>query len=214
MHIIDLDRDILGINKRLARRNHDFLKENEVFSVNIMGAIGSGKTALIEALTSKLGDRYSVGAIAGDVISDVDANRLKKLGIPVAGANTGKECHLDAHVVEHALQKLPLGNIDLLLIENVGNLICPTDFDLGEDKKLVIVSVSEGDDTVEKHPMIFAIADAAIINKIDIAGSVGADVQKMVSDALKIKPALKVFKTSIKTGEGLDEVAEWVLSLL
>ncbi len=211
MHVIGVERDIMEINRGIADRNRRRFEENRVFAFNIMGAIGSGKTSLIEILYKKLED-YRIGVIAGDVISDIDAERLKKLGIPVIGVNTGRECHLDAHLIQHSLGKLPLNEIDLLFIENVGNLICPVDFALGTQRNITIVSVSEGDDTVEKHPMIFLDSDAAIINKIDIAEAVGADAGKMRSDALKINPNLRVFMTSIKTGEGVSELVEWMVN--
>ncbi len=209
MHDISVGRDILEINRSLALRNREFFDEKNIFSVNIMGAVGSGKTSLIEILCRKLGD-FRVGVIAGDVVSDIDTGRLMQMDIPVAGINTGKECHLDAHLIEHALQKLPLDEVDIVFIENVGNLICPVDFDLGAHRRVVVVSVSEGDDTVEKHPMIFATADAAIINKIDIAEAVEADYRKMVDDAGRINPRLNVCPVSIKKDSGVDEFVRWL----
>jgi hydrogenase nickel incorporation protein HypB len=144
--------------------------------------------------------------IAGDVISKFDAGRFEKYNVPVIGLNTGKECHLDAHLVEHALEDLPLDEIDTLFIENVGNLICPVDFDLGSHMRMVVISVSEGDDTVEKHPLIFKDADLVVINKIDIADAVGADPEKMVKDAKMLNPDVEIIKSSLKTGEGLDDI--------
>ena len=139
------------------------------------------------------------------MIARIDAARFEKYGIPTIGLNTGKECHLDAHLVEHGLESLPLDSIDLLFIENVGNLICPTDYELGEHKRVVIVSVSEGDDIVEKHPLIFGTAALIIVNKIDIAEAVNADADKMVRDARTINPRIDVLKMSLKTGEGFSE---------
>ena len=209
MHVIGIEKDVYEINRKIAERNKKLFDDSGVLAINFMGAIGSGKTAMIEALDKKLAG-YRMAAIAGDMISDLDANRLKKLGIPVVGVNTGKECHLDAHMVEHALDKIPLKNLDILFIENVGNLICPVDFDLGTQLDVTIVSVSEGDDTVEKHPMIFMASDAAVINKIDIAEPVGADADKMRKDALRINSKLKVFMTTIKKDRGIDEFADWI----
>jgi len=209
MHVIGIEKDVYEINRKIAERNKKLFDDSGVLAINFMGAIGSGKTAMIEALDKKLAG-YRMAAIAGDMISDLDANRLKKLGIPVVGVNTGKECHLDAHMVEHALDKIPLKNLDILFIENVGNLICPVDFDLGTQLDVTIVSVSEGDDTVEKHPMIFMASDAAVINKIDIAEPVGADAEKMRKDALRINSKLKVFMTTIKKDRGIDEFADWI----
>jgi hydrogenase nickel incorporation protein HypB len=124
----------------------------------------------------------------------------------VVGLNTGKECHLDAHLVEHALHDMPLEEIDILFIENVGNLICPVDFDLGSHMRMVVISVTEGDDTVEKHPLIFQDSDLVVINKVDLASAVGADSDKMVNDVKQINPEVQVIKTSLKTGSGFDEV--------
>ncbi len=211
MHVIEMGKDILKINREIAKKNRKLFDENEIFAVNIMGAIGSGKTSMIESLVERLNE-FRIAAIAGDVISDLDSKRLKKLGIPTIGVNTGKECHLDAHLVEHSIKKLPLKDIDILFIENVGNLICPVDFDLGSQKRIILVSVTEGDDTVEKHPMIFVTSDAAIINKIDIADAVNASPGKMKNDAIRLNSKLAVFLTSIKTGEGVDELTEWIRS--
>ena len=132
MHVIGVGRDVFEINKKIAERNRRTFDESGVLAINFMGAVGSGKTAMIEALHKKL-KGCRIAAIAGDIVSDLDANRLKKLGIPVVGVNTGKECHLDAHLVEHALDDFNLKDLDILFIENVGNLICPVDFDLGTE---------------------------------------------------------------------------------
>lgn len=201
---IEIQHDIMVANKKLAKRNQRIFDKAGVFTVDFLGAIGSGKTSLIENLIEKMD--YKIGVIAGDVISKFDAGRFEKYGVPVVGLNTGKECHLDAHLVEHALPDLPLEDMDLLFIENVGNLICPVDFDLGSHIRMVVISVSEGDDTVEKHPLIFKDADIVVINKVDIAEAVGADENKMVNDVLELNPDVVVIKSSLKTGEGLDEI--------
>ena len=159
---------------------------------------------MIETLIEKMD--HKIGVIAGDVISKFDAGRFEKYEIPVVGLNTGKECHLDAHLVEHAFGDMPLNDIDLLFIENVGNLICPVDFDLGSHIRMVVISVSEGDDTVEKHPLIFKDADLVVINKVDIADAVGADQNKMVEDVKELNPDVKVIKSSLKTGQGIEEI--------
>ncbi len=207
---VPIGYDVLGVNSELARRNRDALEKHGITAFNIMGAIGSGKTLLIEKTIERLGNSLRIGAIAGDVIARIDAARFEKYGIPTIGLNTGKECHLDAHLVEHGLLELPLDSLDILFIENVGNLICPADFELGEHKKVVIVSVSEGDDIVEKHPLIFSTADLIIVNKIDIAEAVNADADKMVSDARLINPRIDVLKMSLKNGEGFGGWVDFV----
>ncbi len=201
---VEVQHDIMVANKKLAKRNQRIFDKADVFAIDFLGAIGSGKTSLIETLIDKM--NYKIGVIAGDVISKFDAGRIESHDVPVVGLNTGKECHLDAHLVEHALHDLPMEDIDLLFIENVGNLICPVDFDLGSHIRMVVISVSEGDDTVEKHPLIFKDADIVVINKVDIAEAVGADDNKMVDDVLKLNPGVVVIKSSLKTGQGIDEI--------
>jgi len=203
---VEIQHDIMVANKKLAKRNQRIFDKADVFTVDVLGAIGSGKTSLIENLIEKM--NYKIGVIAGDVISRFDAGRFEKHNVPVVGLNTGKECHLDAHLVEHALGDLPLDEIELLFIENVGNLICPVDFDLGAHLRMVVISVSEGDDTVEKHPLIFKDADIVVINKVDIAEAVGADENKMFNDVKELNPDVVVIKSSLKTGEGLNEIME------
>lgn len=203
---VEIQHDIMVANKKLAQRNQRIFDKAGVFAIDVLGAIGSGKTSLIETLIDKMD--YKIGVIAGDVISKFDAGRFENHKVPVIGLNTGRECHLDAHLVEHALHDLPLEDIEILFIENVGNLICPVDFDLGSHIRMVVISVSEGDDTVEKHPLIFKDADIVVINKVDIAEAVGADENKMFDDVLKLNPSVVVIKSSLKTGEGLYEIIE------
>ncbi|HQN90893.1 MAG TPA: hydrogenase nickel incorporation protein HypB, partial [Methanoculleus sp.] len=207
MHQIDihLEKDIYEANNRLADANAAHLREHGVRAFDLLGAIGSGKTALIERLVPLIRKRgLRPGAIAGDVYGDDDFRRIVALGIPAYNANTGKECHLDAHLVEHALEQMPLDDIDILFIENVGNMVCPTDFRLGAEKRIVVVSSTEGDDVVNKHPMMFRGGDIGIINKIDLAPFVGANLDRMESDIRRYNPGMKVFRTNLKTGDGLE----------
>ncbi len=208
MHEYELKQDLLAENKKLAQKNREFLKENKVVAMNIMGAIGSGKTLLIEKTVEKLGKEIKIGAILGDVVSKADYERVVKLGIKAEAISTGKECHLDAHMIHHRIEKF--GDVDLLLIENVGNLICPVDFDLGENLRVVMVSVTEGDDVVEKHPEIFRLADVIIINKVSLAQAVGADVEKMKSNAKLINPRAKIIEMDLKDGVGIEEWLDFV----
>lgn len=207
---VSIEYDVLRKNTEIAHKNRNNLDRLGVTAFNIMGAIGSGKTLLIENTIERLGDRCRIGAIAGDVVARIDAARFEKFKIPTIGLNTGKECHLDAHLVEHGLESLPIDSLDLLFIENVGNLICPADYELGEHKRVIVVSVSEGDDIVEKHPLIFSTADLIIVNKIDIAQAVNADADKMVQDARMINPRIDVLKMSLKTGDGFEEWIDFV----
>lgn len=209
---VEVQNDILIANKKLAKRNQRILDRAGVFAIDFLGAVGSGKTTLIEKLIERMD--YSIGVIAGDIISKFDAERVKRYNIPVVGLNTGKECHLDAHLVEHGLEDLPLDKIDLLFIENVGNLICPVDFDLGSHMRIVIISATEGDDTVQKHPLIFKEADLVIINKVDLANAVGVDINKMVEDVSSINPHVKVIKSVSKNDEGIEDVIEAILEAM
>lgn len=201
---IEVEQDIIQVNDKLASENRKKFEEKDIFAVDLVGAVGSGKTSLLETLIDEMDDK--IGVIAGDILSKFDAKRIENKNVPVKGLNTGKECHLDAHLVEHALPDIPLDDISILFIENVGNLICPADFNLGAHVRTVIISVTEGDDTAEKHPMIFKGADMAIINKVDLAEAVGADADKMVEDVKTINPDIPVVKCSLKTGEGVDEI--------
>jgi hydrogenase nickel incorporation protein HypB len=172
-------------------------------SICLVG-LDQGKTALIEQLVPRLTSRgLKAAAIAGDVYGDDDFRRITSLGIPAENVNTGKECHLDAHMVEHALHHLPLDDIGLSF-ENVGNMVCPTDFELGAEKRIVVVSSTEGDDVVNKHPMMFRGCTIGVLNKIDLAEAVGADLDRMERDMHRYNPVMKVFRTNLKTGDGVD----------
>ncbi|MCI7291200.1 MAG: hydrogenase nickel incorporation protein HypB [Methanobrevibacter woesei] len=201
---IEVQKNIMDANRKLADKNRENFEDHGIFCVDFVGAIGSGKTTLIEDIIDNTD--YNIGVIAGDVISEFDAGRIEKHDVPVVGLNTGKECHLDAHLVKHGVADLPLDDIDVLIIENVGNLICPVDFELGSHMRIVVVSVTEGDDTVEKHPLIFKDSDLIIINKIDLADAVGADTDKMIADAKALNPDVEVIKSNLKDGEGLQEI--------
>lgn len=203
---IEIEQDIIQANDKLAYENRKIFDEHGVFAVDLVGAVGSGKTSLLETLIDEMDEDIAV--IAGDILSKFDAKRIENKNVPVKGLNTGKECHLDAHLVEHALPDVPLDDVSILFIENVGNLICPADFNLGTHVRTVIISVTEGDDTAEKHPMIFKGADMAIINKVDLAEAVGADADKMVNDVKTINPDIPVVKCSLKTGEGVQEIID------
>ena len=215
MHHIDvsIEKSVFNANKLLAQRNAEHLSSHEVRSFDLLGGIGSGKTALIEQIAPRLKARgLLLGAIAGDVYGDDDFKRVVSLGIPAHNVNTGKECHLDAHMVEHALDHLPLDEIDILLIENVGNMVCPTDFQLGAEKRIVVVSSTEGDDVVNKHPMMFRDCTIAVLNKIDLADAVGASLERMEADMKRYNPTIKIFQTNMKTGEGVDALLDEILA--
>ena len=215
MHHIDvrLEKDIFDVNNRIAHENASRFRAHGVRAIDLLGAIGSGKTALIEKTVPLLKERgLRAGAIAGDVYGDDDYQRIKALAIPVVNANTGKECHLDAHLVDHASGNLPLDDIDILFIENVGNMVCPTDFLLGAEKRVVIVSTTEGDDVVNKHPMMFRGCNIGIINKVDLAPLVGASLDRMEADMHRYNPAMRVLRTDLRNGVGLPALIDALLN--
>ena len=208
---IEMGTDILAENRRLSKENLKRLQSHGIRSVDVMGSIGSGKTALIERLAVQLREKgIRAAAIAGDVTGQDDYDRFRSVGLPSVNVNTGKECHLDAHLIEHALDDIELDAIDFLFIENVGNLVCPADFPLGTDKRVVVISVTEGDDMVRKHPMIFTGADIAVLNKIDLLPHLDVDVERLKQDYKKIRSDASLHLISVRTGEGLPEL----LSLL
>jgi hydrogenase nickel incorporation protein HypB len=204
---VDLERDILSENRRIADENMKHLEEHGVVAFDFLGAIGSGKTLIIEKLVEELKTKGKrAAAIAGDVSGDDDYQRFVAHGIPAANINTGKECHLDAHLVDHALDDLPLESLDYLFIENVGNLVCPVDFPLGSHKRVVVISVTEGDDMVRKHPAIFAFSDVIVINKIDLAQAMEVDPKILDRDARRINPAAKIIMMDARRGKGMPEL--------
>ena len=205
---IELEADLLKANEELATKNRELLRKHGVMAIDVMGAIGSGKTTLIEKLVQALKKKYKIAVFKGDLTTTIDAELIGRHGIEVVPINTGKECHLDANLVKKALQKINLEDIDLLFIENVGNLICPADFPLGSEKRVVVISVTEGPYMVVKHPFIFMDADVAVINKKDLAQAMGVDIKKLKADVGEINPNVKVVATNGRSGEGVKEVVD------
>jgi len=205
---IELEEDLLRRNRQLAQENQKLLEQHGILAVDVMGSVGSGKTSLIKNLIPLLKKNYKIGVIAGDVTTSIDAERIAQEGVKVLQINTGKECHLDAHLVAKALAKMDLLSLDLIFIENVGNLICPAEFPLGAHKRLVIISVTEGPWMVVKHPYIFLEADVAVVNKIDLARLMEVSPELLKEDLKKIKPNLLVAFTNCLTGAGLSQVVE------
>jgi len=204
---VEMEKDILAANRELAEENHDILRRHKIRSFDIMGAIGSGKTLLIEKVIDELKKKgLKVAAIAGDVAGHDDYDRFVSHGVIGENISTGKECHLDAHLVQHAIEKLPLDKIDVVFVENVGNLVCPVDFPVGTDKRIVVISVTEGDDMVRKHPVIFAFTDIIVINKIDLAPAMEVDPEGLASDARKVNPKAKIILTDARHGKGIGEL--------
>ena len=208
---ISIVEDILSANDRLAAENARLLADQGLLAVNIMASPGAGKTSLIVQTIDVLRDHARLGVIEGDIASRVDADTIEALGIPVVQINTGGTCHLDANMVHGALDQLPLGDLDLLFIENVGNLICPTDFALGEALKVMIASVPEGDDKPYKYPGMFAAVDAIVVNKIDLLPYVQFDLNGFRQLVTGLNSGVQVFQVSCTTGEGIQDWVDWLL---
>ncbi len=204
---VNVMKNLIEANRRLAEDVMSILDDHGVKGIEIMGSIGSGKTALVEELIKRNPD-VSFAVLAGDVVSDYDEKRYRRLDVPVVGLNTGRECHLDAHLVKHGLEYLSeevnLEDVDVLFVENVGNLVCPTDFPLGMHERILVVSATEGEDVIPKHPAIVKAADVIVVNKIDLAEACGVDVDSLLEAAEEINPSADVFAVSVKTGEGLE----------
>lgn len=215
MHHVDvhMEAEIYGANNRLAEHNAEHFKAHNVRAFDLLGAIGSGKTSLIEKIVPELKSRgMNAAAIAGDVYGDDDFQRIIKTGIVAFNANTGKECHLDAHMVHHALDHMDLDGVSVVFIENVGNMVCPTDFKLGAEKRIVVISTTEGDDVVNKHPMMFRDCQIAVINKVDLAEAVGCNVERMVADIKRYNPEMIIIKSNLRKGEGIKEITDAILA--
>ncbi len=210
MHMVQvgMEYDVLRENNKLAHENYRLMKEHKIKSVDFMGSIGAGKTALIIKIGEKLRAKgIRVCAIAGDVTGEDDYRRMVNSGLKSYNCNTGHECHLDANLIRKKLSEINLKDYDVILIENVGNLVCPADFPLGADYRVVVISTTEGDDMVRKHHDVFTHSDVAILNKMDIADAVGVDPQVILDDYSKLTGGLKKMLTcSVKKDQGVDEI--------
>jgi hydrogenase nickel incorporation protein HypB len=207
-------KDILSANNRIAEQNRQLLNKKEVMALNLMSSPGAGKTTLILKTVAALRGKASIGVIEGDVSSSIDTEKLNKAGVAAVQINTGGACHLDASMVNAALADLPLDQIDILFIENVGNLICPGDFELGEHLKAVITSTPEGDDKPRKYPLLFKIADAVVVNKTDLLPHVNFDANNFSRAVYGINQKAPVFSLSATTGEGTENWASWIMQNL
>jgi len=204
---------ILDANERIARDNRKTFSDAGVYVVNLMGSPGAGKTSLLETTIAGLNNRRGVGVIEGDIAGTDDAIRISRLGVPVVQINTGGACHLDANMINEVLPDLPLGELDLLVVENVGNLVCPAEFKLREDMKITVLSITEGHDKPLKHPLMFQESDALVINKIDLKPFLDVDVEKSRRDTLSLNPSIRIFELSCRTGEGVGQWTSWLQTL-
>ncbi len=206
--VIETKKEVEKENEILAERiNKEFVRNN-IKSFDIVGAIGAGKTAILERIVFHLKNKYRILVICGDITTRVDADRIEKHNAETVQINTGRECALNAYHIYQIIKNKDLTDYDLIFIENVGNLICPSEFTLGTDKRIVIVSITEGEWVVEKHPLLFKTSDITIINKIDLKERLGTNVEKMINDAKEINPNIIVLTTSAKTGKNIDKLIE------
>lgn len=212
MKIIELNEDLIGNNDRLAFKNRELFKENNIKSFDIVGAIGAGKTTLLEAIVRHISNDYKVLVINGDVATRIDADRIEQFGAKSIQINTGRECALNSYHINQVLKNIDLSNYDIVFIENVKNLICPSDFILGADKRIVVVSITEGEWVIKKHPLLFKMSDIAIINKIDLLDVIDVDIDEMILDAKEINPNLEVIPTSAQSGENISKLINLLLS--
>ncbi len=208
---VEVRRAILERNDRLAERNRGFFRARGLLVLNVLSSPGSGKTSLIRESVRKLGPDLPVGVIVGDLATDNDAQKLRESGAPVVQITTGTVCHLEAEMVGRAVQRLDLAGLNLLIIENVGNLVCPASYDLGEDLRVVLLSVTEGEDKPLKYPPMFQSADAVVVSKIDLAAACDYDRDTALANIRRVAPKARVFETSAKTGEGLDAWCQFLL---
>ena len=207
---IDLKQPILKKNDSLAERNRALFAQKKVFVLNILASPGSGKTSTILATIEALRDEFNIAVIEGDIASSVDSERIKAQGIPAVQINTGGACHLESDMIRRACDVLDLDDLDLVLLENVGNLVCPTDFDLGENAKVMILSVPEGDDKPLKYPGVFQVSQAVILNKVDTMPVFNFNREAFVSEVNQLNPSAPIFPIAATTGEGVEAWANWL----
>ena len=210
---IELEQSLLAANARLADDNRALLDRHGIVAVDVMGAIGSGKTTLIGRLVERLKDQLGVAVLNGDATTSTDADLIAGQNVPVVQIATVNGCHLDANLVGKALRKIDLEKLQLILIENIGNLICPAEFPLGSKARIVVVSVTEGQYMVRKHPHMFLGANLVVVNKVDLAAAMEVSVDDLKADVHKLKPDLKVIPTSCKSGIGLEELTAFLLTV-
>jgi hydrogenase nickel incorporation protein HypB len=212
MHMIPVETDIMQANQNWADDNREAFLRHGVYAVNLMSAPGAGKTTVLEKTIERLKDDYRLGVIEGDLVTTIDADRIAALGVPSHQITTGSVCHLDARMVHGAIHKFDIKDLNLLFIENVGNLVCPAEFELGEDLKIMVYSTVEGAEKPKKYPLMFHEADAVILNKIDLLPYSGVSLEELTRNVREVNPWAPIFPLSCRTGEGLNEWIAWFRS--
>ena len=203
-------KKVLDANDRIAEENRKLFDQHKIFAINLMSSPGAGKTSLVEQTIKAIKNKYSIAVIEGDIQDTYDADRIAKLKIPVVQINTGGACHIDGNMIREAFPSFDFNKIDLLIVENVGNLVCPAEFKIGENIKVMLLSTPEGADKPAKYPLMFQESAALLINKMDIMPYVDFDLKKARRDSLALNKKLKIFEVSCKTGDGLDAWIAWL----
>ncbi len=212
MKTISVVRNVLEANDRIAEQNRAIFDQNRLFVINLMSSPGAGKTTLLEKTIDALKDEMGIGVIEGDIQSSHDAERISKRGVQVVQLNTGGACHLDGNMIRDTFEALDLAPLNLLVVENVGNLVCPAEFKVGEDAKVMILSVTEGEDKPSKYPLMFHESEVLLVNKIDLLPHLDCSLEDIRREALKVNPDIAIFEVSTKTGEGLEGWFDWLRS--
>lgn len=210
MHMIPVGTDILSSNEETALENREFFDRYGIYVVNLMSAPGAGKTSVLEQTLKNLKADYAVGVIEGDLVTTIDADRIAATGVPSYQITTGQVCHLDARMVHNAFHGFDVKGFDVLFIENVGNLVCPAEFNLGEDLKIMVFSTTEGAEKPKKYPLMFHEADAVILNKIDLVPYAGVSLEELAQNVREVNPLAPIFAISCRSGEGLDVWLRWL----
>ena len=207
---IKIVKQILEWNEDVSEELHRLTEEKKVAIVNVMGSPGAGKTSLITRLLNGLKDRYAIGVIEGDIAGQIDAEKIGEMGYPVVQLHTDGACHIEAMSIQHILPSFDLDALDVLFVENIGNLVCPAEFNIGEDLRIAILSVPEGDDKVDKYPLMFATTDALVINKYDMLQYFDFDTERVKTAATDVNPKVSIFPVSSREGTGIAELTEWL----
>lgn len=211
---IKIVKQILEWNEDVSRAVIEELAEKKVCLVNVMGSPGAGKTSLITGIIERLRDKYRIGVIEGDVAGQIDADKIAEMGIPVVQLQTDGACHIEAMSIQNMLPMFKLDELDVIFVENIGNLVCPAEFNIGEDFRVAILSVPEGDDKVEKYPLMFSTTDALVINKYDMKQYFDFDDMRVENNEKNANPQAEVFRVSARTGDGMEEFINWLSARL
>ena len=208
---IKVIKNILGENDRIAAENQAMFQDKKVFVLNFMGSPGAGKTSVLEKTMERLKDKIKMAVIEGDLFTSKDAERIDKYGVPVIQINTAGGCHLDANMVQKTAKEMNLDELDLLVVENVGNLVCPAEFPVGEDARAVVLSVTEGDDKPLKYPLMFKESEIALLNKVDLAPYCNFNMESAKKDITSLHPGIEVLEVSCTKGQGIEAWCDWLL---